>query len=87
MKFMTTGIKTSKDVKDTNGNGITLRVHVGPSNSKNKKKACVCNASNNSRRNSLHQEDVDQKLQADPNLIISKSYDDSLDIKSKQKGS
>lgn len=85
LKFMSTGVKTSKDVKDTNGNGITLRVHVGPTNSKKKKRACICNTNNKCRKN-LNQEDAAlQKLQINPNSIISKSYDDSLEIISKQK--
>lgn len=72
MRFLATGTKTSKDIKDKNGNGITLRVHIGPT--KNKQNICTCHNRINTYKTASN----------DVNLIISKSYDESLNIKSKQ---
>jgi hypothetical protein len=85
MKFLTTGTKTSKDIKDTNGNGITLRVHIGPTNSKTKQQ-CTCsnNNNNNNKTNQLKKVRSDSRL-TNVNLIISKSFD-SLNSKSNQLG-
>lgn len=67
MKFLATGTKKTKDIKDSNGNGITLRVHIGPTS---KSKQCTCHLKTNN----------------ETKLIVSKSFDDSLNLKTKQLG-